>query len=210
MTITYPLSLPAVSGRRQINFRQKTVVAVSRSPFTGQRQVQVHPGQWWEADVTMPPMIREVAEEWISFAAKLNGPQGTLLMGDPLGAVPRGLAGGLSDTLQVKGAGQTGSSLLFDGATISLTGYLLSGDWLQISSGASSRLHKVLANANSNGAGEVTVDIWPRLRSSPADNAAVTPFSAKGVFSLPPGVAAEWSQNEQNLYTMSFSVQEVI
>lgn len=218
MALTYPLSLPAVSGRRQITIRQRTVVAVSESPFTLQRQVQVHQGQRWEASVQMPPMTRAQAEEWIAWGLALNGPEGTFLMGDPLGAVARGSAGVTPGTPLVFGAGQTGNALNFDGAPAAQSAYLLPGDWIQIGTGAGARLHKVLGDTaaaglgptTTNGSGQGTVLIWPRLRSSPADNAPITVAAAKGVFALPPGAATEWSMDEARTYGLQFSALGVV
>jgi hypothetical protein len=52
------------------------------------------------------------------------------------------------------------------------------GDWLQVGTGASSRLHRVLqVNAGS-------VDVFPRLRSAYAQGTAITYANAKGVFRL--------------------------
>jgi hypothetical protein len=110
----------------------------------------------------------------------------------------------------VKGASQTGGALLFDGAGTGVTNYLRAGDWLQLGTGATVQLHKVLADASSNGSGEVTVDIWPDLRTSPADNAPITVLAAKGLFALPPGQAAEWNIDEAQIYGIAFSAQEAL
>jgi hypothetical protein len=210
VTITYPLAFPTHTGLRGVRLRQRTVVAASYSPFTRQRQVQEFPGQWWEADITLPPMLRADAERWIAWLVSLNGVKGTWLMGHSDYAAPRGTAAALPGTPLVKGAGQTGTALLFDGAPTSQLGYLLAGDMIQLGSGSSSHLHKVLTDANSNASGEVTVDIWPRLRASPADNDPVTVTAAKGQFSLPPGAAADWSVNELRHYGIGFSAMEVV
>ena len=83
-----------------------------------------------------------------------------------------------------RGASQTGASLITDGWTVSRTGILKAGDWIQLGSGSTARLYKVLKDANSDGSGDSTLDIWPNLRSSPADDAAITIASASGVFRL--------------------------
>lgn len=67
MAISYPLSLPSVAGIKNVNFRAVNTVGISASPFTYAQQVYKYEGQKWEAEVTLPSMQRENAEEWISF-----------------------------------------------------------------------------------------------------------------------------------------------
>lgn len=181
MSITYPLALPAVTGLQSIRLFARPVVALAESPFTLQQQVQRHAGQAWGAAVSLPPMRRAAAEEWWAFLLKLNGVEGTFLLGDPAGATARGIATG---TPLVKGAGQTGNSLITDGWTVSQTGILKAGDYIQLGSGATARLYKNLNDVNSDGSGDATLDIWPRLRSSPADNAPIVVSACQGVFRL--------------------------
>lgn len=208
MTITYPLALPTPTRVRSVRWRQQSVVAVSRSPFTGQRQVQRHAGQWWEVDVVLPPMTRDAAAAWIAWWTSLNGPEGTFLLGDVTYPQPRGTAAGEPGTPLVKGAGQTGATLAIDGLPATTAGYLRAGDFVQLGTGSSSRLHQVLADASSNGSGEATLDIWPRLRSSPADNAAVVVSAAKGVFAMTG--TADWQVDTLRHYGLSFSAIEVV
>lgn len=207
MTISYPLTLPSHTGRRQMTWRQKVAAQVARSPFTAQRQVQVWPAAWWECDVVLPPMVRANAEVWLGWLRSLKGPTGTFTMGDPMGATARGALGG---TPVVDGAGQTGGSLAIKGLSNSITGWAKAGDWLQLGSGSTARLHSILADANSNGSGKATLDIWPNLRSSPADNAAVTMASCVGVFSLPEDYVPSWSQSYDNTYIINFPAIEVV
>src|SRR6187549_2995594 len=94
MTITFPLSLPNTTSETSVSIRARSVVGVSPSPFTGEQQVYRHPGQMFAAEVSLKPMRRADAEAWICWKLSLNGMEGTFLMGDPLGAVPRGVATG--------------------------------------------------------------------------------------------------------------------
>jgi len=181
MTISYPLTPPSDSFAR-VRFTFRDVVGLTESPFTLEQQVQRHQGQGWSIDVQLPPIrTRDTAEQWAAFLLSLNGREGTFLMGDPTRRSPRGTGGG---TPLVKGASQTGQTLLIDGCPLSTTDWLRAGDYIQLGTGASSHLHRLLVDADTDGAGEVTLDIWPRLRESPADNAAVTITSAKGLWRL--------------------------
>lgn len=209
MAITYPLSLPTVAGIAQIKISARNAVAVSSSPFTYKQQVMQHQGARWEADVSLPPTQRADAEEWIAFLISLKGQYGTFLMGDPMGATPRGSASSAPGTPLVNGANQTGETLAIDGLPNNATNYLRAGDYIQLGTGATSRLHKVLENASSNGSGEATLSIWPALRESPSDNAAVTVSNTKGVFRLATSESS-FSINEASFYGLTFTAFEAI
>lgn len=206
MAITYPLALPTTTGIAKIRISANNVVGVSQSPFTSKQQVYKFTGQFWEAEISLPPMKRETAEYWISFLLKLNGSYGTFLLGDPNGATARGVATG---TPLVKGASQTGNQLITDGWTINTTGILKAGDYIQLGSGSSAKLHKVLDDVNSNGSGEATLTIWPDLRSAPSDNAAIVVSGAKGVFRLSTN-QQDWDVNEASIYGMTFPAREAL
>lgn len=205
MPITYPISLPTNKGLAKIRLSASTVVGVSQSPFTAAQQVYRYTGQYWEADVTLPPMKRADAEYWISFLLKLDGAFGTFLMGDPNGATARGIATG---TPLVNGASQTGNELLTDGWTANQTGILKAGDYIQLGSAASSRLHKVLEDVNSNASGQATLTLFPALRSSPSDNAAITVSNPRGVFRLT--TVPSWDIDEATFYGMTFGAREAL
>ncbi len=184
----------------------KSVVGVTKSPFTGAQQVQRHQGQWWEFSCSLAPMVRASAEKWISFLFSLNGMEGTFLLGDPLGATARGIATG---TPLVKGASQTGNSLITDGWTASQTGIMKAGDYFSLGTGITTRLYKILADANSDGSGDATFDIWPRINTAVSDNSALTVSSAKGTFRLATNEMPFTLQTAQK-YGVSFSAYGVV
>ena len=209
MAISYPLSLPSVAGIKNVNFRSVNTVGISESAFTYAQQVTKYSGQKWEAEVTLPTMNRANAEYWISFLIKLKGKYGTFLMGDPNGATARGSASSSAGTPVVKGASQTGSSLIIDGVPASATGYLKAGDYISLGTGTSTRLYKVLDDADSNGSGEITVEIFPDLRTSPNDDDAVTVSSAKGVWRLNDN-NTNWSIDVIAIYGLTFACEEAL
>lgn len=209
MAFSYPLTLPTVSGIRSISLRTKNAVGVSQSPFTYKQQVVDFTGQQWQAEVTMPPMTRDEAEEWVAFLVKLKGQLGTFLLGDPSAATPRGSASSTPGTPLVNGANQTGGVLTVDGLPTSATGYLKVGDYIQLGSGSSSTLHKVLTQVDSDGSGTASIDIYPSLRSAPADDAAITVSDCKGVFRLASN-ETNWSIDEATLFGVTFGAVEVI
>ncbi len=98
MSITYPIKLPGLDlpnvgeeiSITSIRFKPRSVVAISASPFTFQQQIQVHQGQIWAAEITLPPLRDDIAQEWIAALLSLNGIQGTFYLGDPAQRQPRG------------------------------------------------------------------------------------------------------------------------
>ena len=208
MAISYPLSLPTSIGIAQIEFRAANAVAVSRSPFTYSTQVHAYSGQSWQADVTLPSIRRDLAEEWVAWLISLKGQLGTFYLGDPNAVTPRGSARD-TDTIQVSGATSSGNTLAIDSAPASQTGYLKAGDYMQVGTGLNRQLFKVLADVNTNGSGQATVDIWPDVRTSIANNAAVTVENTKGIFRLSSNEQG-FSINEASFYGISFGAMESI
>lgn len=202
MTISYPLSLPT-TGVRSITLRARQVVGSTASPFTGQQQLVRHQGSWWEAEVSLPPMARADAEEWIGFLLSLRGRWGTFLLGDPNATSPRGTWAG---TPLVNGASQTGETLVVDGFSAGATARR--GDYITLGSGGSARLYKVLSDETAAG-GAMTLDLFPRLRESPADNAVVAVSNTTGLFRLASN-ETEWDIDTARFYGIAFAAVEAI
>lgn len=181
VSFAYPLSLPTWS-MESLELTPVSRVGASASPFTGQQQVFVHQGKWWQARVlTLRDMPRADAEAWISFLVRLNGREGTFLLGDPTARIPRGSAGGAP---VVDGADQTGQTLATRGWPVSTTGVLLPGDFLQVDTGANARLYKVLSQVDSDAGGLATIDVWPSIRDKPADGIPIATTDTVGLFRL--------------------------
>lgn len=386
MTITYPLTMPSHTGIRSVEMRATNAVAYGRSPFTFGGQVFAYSGQMWQADITLPPMKRANAEQWIAWLMSLRGQYGTFLMGDPRGCTPRGTAlsgrvnlasyseqfnnaawvktratvsadalvspdgkttadAMISDTSAstshllnqtmaatsgtsyafsiyakaqsalnlrislptstfgsnaavfnlntgalvtatagfgygitavgggwyrcyisgaatstgsayaqlyltsgsstsftgdgasgvyiwgaqieegtspttyqpifsgygpyVNGAGQTGGSLVIDGASPDEVGYLLPGDYIQLGSASTATLHKVLTQVDTDSSGNATLDLWPHIRTAPENDATVIVSNAVGRWRLASNETS-WSTNEAAIYGLTFGAMEVI
>jgi len=203
---TYPISFLSHTGVRSVELRAVNAVIYEMSPFTFAGQAQASSGQMWQADVTLPPMLREDAEKWIAWLVSLRGQFGTFNMGDPSAATPRGVATG---TPRVNGASQTGEDLNIDGCTANVTGWLKAGDYIQLGTAGTATLHKVLADVNTNASGETTLSLWPHIRSAPADNATVVVSDTVGRFRLASNESS-WSINEATIYGITFSAREAI
>ena len=203
MAITFPLNLPTSIGLDSFQLRITDSVAVLRSPWSFATQVQEHNGQMWMLDASIPPCPRELAEPWVAFLETLKGPVGTFLIGDPWGKSPRGVASG---TPLVNGGSQTGESLNTKGWTAGVTGILKAGDYIQIGQ----RLYKLKQDANSDGSGNATLEIRPRLRESPANNASIITEEPVGLFRLNTSEVPLFDLDYERLYSVSFTAVEAI
>ena len=88
--------------------------------------------------------------------------------------------------------------------TISDGTTLKAGDYIQLGTTSTSKLHKVLADVSATG----SVDIWPNLKAT-YSGAAVTVDNAKGVFRLTSNVQ-DWQIGNSSTYGISFEAVEVI
>jgi len=208
MAITYPLTLPTHTGIASIELRAMNAVAYSRSPFTFAGQVHAYTGKAWQADISLPAMKRSDAEQWVAWLISLKGQLGTFYLGDPLATTPLGSARN-SDGILVDGAVSSGDTIDIDGAPTSQTDYLKAGDYLQIGTGTSRQLFKVLTDVDTDGTGSATVDVWPNVRTTIADNASVIVESTQGIFRLVSNEQA-YSINEASIYGISFGAIEAI
>lgn len=208
MAINYPLSLPTHTGISQVEFRTTNAVAYSRSPFTFAGQVHAYAGQMWQVDVTLPPMRRTDAEQWVAWLVSLKGQVGLFYLGDPLALIPMGSARD-ADVFIVNGAVSSGSTIPLRQAPANKTAYLKAGDFLHIGSGTSRQLFKVLTNTDTDVDGRATVDVWPNVRTTIANAAAVTVEATQGVFRLTTSEQS-WSVSSAAVYGISFSAMEAL
>ncbi len=198
MAISYPLNTPTTIGIESIELRAVNAVAVSQSPFTYKQQVISHQGQIWSASVSIPSVRRDLAAAWKAMLVALKGPVGTFLLGDPDYVTPRGTISGTNNTL----SGTAGDSTV----SITMTGSLLAGDYIQLGTGSAARLHQVLVDraAGTN----VDLEIWPDLRSTYSGETVIY-SSPKGVFRLGNSTTA-WSINNASFYGISFDAIEAL
>ncbi|MDB4296090.1 hypothetical protein N9940_00680 [bacterium] len=194
MALTYPLSTPTTIGIESIELRAVNAVAVSQSPFTYKQQVISHGGQKWEASVNIPSVHRDKAAQWKAMLVGLKGQVGTFLLGDPDYATPQGTVSSCTLT------GSAGD----DTVSVVMTGTLKAGDYIQLGSGPSAKLHQVLLDQDGDG----DLEIWPSLRSDYTD-ATVTFDNPKGVFRLSNNVTS-WSINNASIYGISFEAVEAL
>lgn len=201
------LDLPSSGCASSVVMTLAHIVGNSPNPYTFEESFYKWPGEQWRMDFRMPPLLdQDVADEWVSFALKLQGSYGRFLAGDPGRAAPRGVGGG---TPLVNGTSQTGNTLNIDGAPFSTTQWLKRGDYFQLGTGASSRLYKLTADATTNGSGEVLLEFVPGLRSSPADNAALTIVNPRGLFRMASNDVS-WTKEPGGITRYGFTAFEVL
>lgn len=198
MAISYPLSHPSLPGFRELKFILVNINGMARSEFTGQEQITQWPGEWLEVEASLPAMeTRLKAEAWTSMLTALRGRIGTFLLGPEKPArTPQGTASGVT----VSGGAQLGTTI-----TLAGSGAFVVGDWIQLGSGATSRLHKILAA----GAVAGTHNIFPRLRESPGNGSSVVVTNPKGLFRLAED-AREWDIDVAKMYGIRFRAMEAI
>ncbi len=199
MTISYPVTPPSSPTPSSVKWTELNVVGVAASPYTLQRQVFEWDGGAWGLDVSFDPMDRAQAQPWIAFLSSLRGPVGTFYFGDELLKTPLGASGG---TPKVKGASQTGYTLDTDGWPNS-TLVLKAGDMFQIDNA----LYRNVKDATTNSSGEVTLDVWPYLRTH-SDNANIITSSPKGVFRLTDNAIETQDAGRDMLWRIDFKAIE--
>ena len=194
MALSYPLTTPTSIGIESIELSAVNAVATSSSPFTYKQQIVSHGGQKWQASVSIPSVHRDLAAPWKAMLVGLKGQTGTFLLGDPDYATPQG------DVSSCTLTGSVGDETV----TVTMTGTLKAGDYIQLGGASSAKLHQVLLDQTGNG----NLEIWPALRST-YTGATVVFNEAKGVFRLANNLTS-WSINNVSAYGISFEAVEAL
>lgn len=198
MAISYPISgLPSTPKPRNAQIVARTNVGMSQSEFSFKVQKQRHSGQRWEIDIEMPPMTSAEAAEWEAFLLSMNGVEGTVMVEDPDRKSPNGVGTG---TPTVDGAHSAGvNSLSTAGWTVSTTDILKAGDRIQIGN----YMYTILGSQNSDGSGDATFDIWPRLRAALSGGESITTTNCKTIMRL---ASNEMSWSTDSLKNVGLSI----
>lgn len=159
------LSFPSVPIA-QSHWRLVPLTQSFESELDGSSQDLALPGDRWAVQITVVDLMGREARLFSSFVNRLRGRAGRFYMTPPGCGTPLGTA--LGNGL-VKGAGQTGTSLVIDGLTPNQAEYLLPGDYFQVGV----ELKQVVVTAVVDNTGQTTVQFTPPLRTSPADNAPI-------------------------------------
>lgn len=172
-TLTWPTLTKGTPAQLEWSLMANT--QTYQSPLSRSVQTVELPGARWRVSFTLEDLDAADTAILQAFMAKLRGRAGRFTLHNFARTSPRGTAAG---TPLVAGASQTGTSLNLDGFTAGTT--LLAGDFF----GVNGELKMVVADATANGSGQMAVTFEPPLRSSPADNAAITISSPTATFML--------------------------
>jgi hypothetical protein len=172
MAITFPLTLPDRPGFKSAECVPISLVGLSRSPTTGEKQTFVWPGQWLEFMLALPPMRETRAAIWSAFFLTCRSASGTFYFTPPNRVTTAGTKAG---AVTVGAGAVAGDTVLpISGGT----GEFAIGDYLQVGALPTPKLHRVIKlNAGS-------VDVFPVLRSAYANGTAITYVNPVGLFSL--------------------------
>lgn len=164
------------------------------SPWNGQTQTVRYPGSAWVAEMTLEDMDDIEARYLEVMLVQLDGMAGRIKLRD-FGRQPAEVLG----VPLVKGATQSGTSLITDGWTpnslvLSFGQYITVNDELKL----------VTSNITSDATGQAVITFGPQLRNSPADNSTIEVAMPYGIFRLDankngvrrkPGIANDFSFN---------------
>lgn len=157
-------------------------------------------GSRFKISVSMPPLTSaKVGRQWVS--RLVQGKSEGVRMPLPLLDFDPGLPG----TVLVNGAGQTGSSLIVDGAT---PNYIFrEGQPFSILTGGKHHLYLVRTETIANGSGQATLPISPMLRRPHADNDPCH-FGEPMIEGFISGDELSWNLSLEHLIGIQFDIAE--
>lgn len=146
------------------------------SAITGAIQTIARSGEHWEIDLVWENLYGSYLDDVIAFFTRLNGPEHRVNL-KMYGFSNRGAYGG---SPLVAGASQTGNTLTADGASSTITDWAKARDFISFDN----QIRMVTADVNSDGGGNLSIPVWPAIRTSPANNQPITTANPTGVFIL--------------------------
>ena len=195
MTVfAFPSIIPSSSS-----FELVTNTKTFRSPITNSVQTSSRQGSLWKVEMSFNNLHGSERAEMQAFLAKLNGQEHRFTLHDHSYA-RRGIGIG---TLTINGAGQSGANLVCVTTAAATTGYVKAGDYVSFNN----ELHMVTTDANSDGSGNITIQIAPPIRK-PTINAGTVDYTSpvSGVFML--SSSASWSNDLSRLSSFSLDAVE--
>ena len=133
-------------------------------------------------------MTRKTADEWASFLLLLDGGASSFLFGDVFSPSPRGNVIG---SPYVDGANQTGKILNVAGLQPNTQNAFRKNDKIQVGL----NLHAVLKDADTNGDGKASLELFPRLRVIHDNQTPIITENARGLFHLSAGGGGLYSSS---------------
>lgn len=193
-------TFPAITANNA-EFGLQCNTQTSRSELNGTIQTLSLPGDIWVCNETFTNKFDPDARILRAFLTSLRGEAGRFYKSPP-GYKRTSTASG---TPLVKGASQTGLSLITDGWAVSST-VLLAGEYFQVGN----ELKMITTDATSNSSGESTLQFTPPLRAVPIDNAAIIVDNPACVMKLKDGNQARWQAQPTPIYNLSIASEEAL
>lgn len=198
-----PILTPPSVGIEKVNWRIIPRNQSFESELNGDGQEIALPGDRWSTVLTVTNLMGREARAWFAFIASLRGTQGRFYLSPPGQVNHYGTALGNG---AVKGANQTGSSLVTDGWTPNQAELLATGDYFQVGY----ELKLVTAPVAVDGTGQATIPFTPPLRVSPADNAPIITTNPACVAKLADNNQAACDIQGARIYAMTHAVIEAL
>ena len=143
---------------------------MTRSPLSGSAVIVDRANAPWSAKLILPPLTEDEAAPWE--AAFLHARTEPFYLSPQHRLQPKDHREGISiGAPLVRGASQTGTSLIMDGLNTGFT--WRSGDFLSFPNGSFEELHMVLLDAAANPQTEATVLLDPPIKKAPANNTII-------------------------------------
>lgn len=158
--MTTPIEMPSPLKVNAVSFRLARAQQISPA---GQGFLQtierVEP--YWVAEYKTPPLSRDQTRILRGFLDQLEGSLYTFLGFDPAFTIPKQYPSGSGfGTPTVTGVSYANSTLSI--ASFTVGGWLRQGDYISFQDGNPWRLYRVMADAQANGSGAMTVTVKPR------------------------------------------------
>ena len=195
------ISLPSLPAPINVGWRYIEFGTDLKPPLGGAQQRVGRLGSRLALDVVSQPLSADSARALIADMASARTSGATVLLTVPQEDVPPAVG-----TTLVNGATQSGSSLVLDGATAGVT--IPKGRYFSFVAGGRNYLHLVTADATADGSGNITVNLAPMLRASPADDAAVN-FVSPQIEGFLDGMTQQWTVEWLTCTSFSLSVAEI-
>lgn len=159
-------------------FELVTNTKMFQSPLSNAIQTISRKGSYWKTSMVFNNLSGAQRAELQAFIAKMDGQTHRMRIRD-YGAVRFGTAIP-PQTPRVVGAGQTGSTLLADGATANQSTYFAAGDYVSFNN----ELHMVTSDVDSDASGNLSIPLAPPIRKSPDNDEAIEYSAPYGVFMM--------------------------
>lgn len=197
-TPIFPMQIKPV----KCSFRPVAHAKTFESVFTKTVQSIGGAGQHWVANVEFANVKLSAARELTSFLWSLNGSATPFFIGDWRKQTPQGSGAG---TPVIDGTNQTGTLLNIRGG---LANDLIfkAGDLIQVGT----ELKAIVADATTDASGRAALTITPRLRTAPANGAAIISTNPMGLFRLMTDDIEDPSEGKRVLTSLSIELQEAI